>query len=66
MAWGYVDEEHCRYSTVCGQDGRWEQPTPGCPQVRLLRENGAPDGPVIGFLVRDRRGDWRGDRRCAG
>jgi hypothetical protein len=57
MAWGFVGEEHCRYSAVRGEDG-WDPPTPGCPQVRVLRDNDHPDAPVIGFLVRDRRGSW--------
>ncbi|GGJ90699.1 hypothetical protein GCM10010123_20720 [Pilimelia anulata] len=60
LAWGYVDEEHCRASAVRGADG-WEPATRGCPTVRVRRAGGDADGPVAGFAVRDRRGRWIGD-----
>ena len=57
LAWGYVDEPHCRYSCVRGPDGRWGTPTAGCPQVRVVRDN---RGLVTGFEVRDEHGGWTG------
>lgn len=56
MAWGYVDEQHCRYSAVRGTDGAWGRPIRGCPQVRVLRDGDT----VVGFEVRDARGCWIG------
>lgn len=37
MAWGYVGEEHCRFTAVRRPDGSWAMPRSGCPQVRVLR-----------------------------
>ncbi|MGH3648266.1 MAG: hypothetical protein ACRDTM_13965 [Micromonosporaceae bacterium] len=37
MAWGYVGEEHCRFTAVRRPDGSWARPHPGCPAVRVLR-----------------------------
>jgi hypothetical protein len=56
LAWGYVEEEHCRYAWVRGGDGQWEPAGPGCPAVRVLREGER----VTGFQVRDRYGQWLG------
>lgn len=58
MAWGYVDEEHCRYSALRGEDGTWLSATAGCPAVRVLRDLTHPDAPVTGFAVRDPHGRW--------
>src|SRR5262245_60990028 len=38
MAWGFVGEEHCRYSAYRDPDGQWSAPTTGCPVVRVLPE----------------------------
>jgi hypothetical protein len=55
LAWGYVGEEHCRYAWV-HRDGEWEPAGPGCPTVRVLRD----EDRVTGFQVRDRHGRWIG------
>ncbi|GAA2391460.1 hypothetical protein Cme02nite_13440 [Catellatospora methionotrophica] len=39
MAWGYVDEEHCRWTAYRRTDGDWGAPHPGCPQVRHSGEH---------------------------
>jgi hypothetical protein len=57
MAWGYVGEEHCRFSAVRGEQG-WGQPRPGCPNVRVLRDGDR----VSGFLVEDEHGQWVGGK----
>jgi hypothetical protein len=57
LAWGFVDEPHCRYSCVRRPDGRWGTPTAGCPEVRVVRDDG---GRVAGFQVRDEHGRWTG------
>jgi hypothetical protein len=54
LAWGFVDEAHCRFSALCDADGRWGRPVPGCPQVQLVRV----DGRVTGLLLRDDLGRW--------
>ncbi|MEU8001461.1 hypothetical protein AB0B66_09910 [Catellatospora sp. NPDC049111] len=56
MAWGFADEEHCRFHAVCDEQGRWGTPVAGCPQVQLLREGAAG----VGLLVADGRGAWIG------
>lgn len=56
LAWGYVDEQHCRFSAVRAADGRWSAPMPGCPQVRVIRSGGS----VTGLVVRDPDGRWIG------
>jgi hypothetical protein len=61
LAWGYVDEPHCRYSAVRDEDGSWSDPVPGCPEVRTC----GPDGQVTGLAVRDARGRWVGERSSA-
>ena len=35
-AWGYVDEEHCRYCALRTADGDWEPPRPGCPPAEFV------------------------------
>ncbi|MGH3713598.1 MAG: hypothetical protein ACRDT4_09100 [Micromonosporaceae bacterium] len=37
MAWGYVGEDHCRFTAVRRTDGSWAAPRSGCPQVKVLR-----------------------------
>jgi hypothetical protein len=56
MAWGFVDEEHCRYSAVRGTDGIWGPPMPGCPRVSILREGAI----VVGLEVQAADGSWVG------
>lgn len=34
MAWGYVGEEHCRWTAYRRSDGAWTAPHQGCPRVR--------------------------------
>jgi hypothetical protein len=58
MAWGFVDEEHCRYSALCDVEGRWQPAVAGCPQVRVMRAGDRPDEPVTGLMLRDHRGRW--------
>ena len=54
MAWGYVDEEHCRHNAVRDPGGGWHAPADGCPDVELVR-----DGPtVVGLAVRAPDGEW--------
>ncbi|WP_033341476.1 hypothetical protein [Catenuloplanes japonicus] len=54
LAWGYVGEEHCRYSAVRDPRRGWQPATQGCPDVRVVRDGEA----VTGFAVRDARGRW--------
>ena len=56
LAWGYVDEEHCRFSAVRAADGCWSAPMPGCPQIRVIRAGAR----VTGLVVRDPDGQWIG------
>ena len=58
MAWGYVDEEHCRHSAVRASGGGWHQATAGCPTVRVERAGGEPAAEVVGLAVRTPVGDW--------
>ena len=60
MAWGYVDEKHCRRHAVHDPDAGWQAVVEGCPDVRFVRA--APDGPVVGLEVRTPAGGWV---RCA-
>jgi hypothetical protein len=53
-AWGYDNEEHCRYFAVLGADGGWEPPQAGCPRVRVL----ADEGRVAGLALHSALGDW--------
>ncbi|MEV4349658.1 hypothetical protein AB0J83_34805 [Actinoplanes sp. NPDC049596] len=55
LAWGYVDEEHCRQSAVHdAASGGWHRPTDGCPAVRVERAGDE----VIGLAVRTPGGEW--------
>ncbi|MFI1996055.1 hypothetical protein [Actinoplanes sp. NPDC020271] len=54
LAWGYVDEEHCRHNAVRNQSGGWFPAQAGCPQVRLEKNGQA----VIGLAVRAPTGEW--------
>ncbi|NUT36660.1 MAG: hypothetical protein HOV79_26700 [Hamadaea sp.] len=58
MAWGYVDEEHCRFSSVRDERTGWGAVTSGCPIVELVRDG---DGHVVGFAVQAADGSWIGD-----
>ncbi|MEV6597717.1 hypothetical protein AB0M36_12710 [Actinoplanes sp. NPDC051346] len=58
MAWGFTDEEHCRWSAVRDPAGFWHPETAGCPVVRVLRTGAAPDDPVSGLAVRAPTGEW--------
>ncbi|MEV0896146.1 hypothetical protein [Actinoplanes sp. NPDC049802] len=55
LAWGYVDEGHCRRHAVHDPDHGWQEAVDGCPEVRLVRDG---DGPVVGFEVRAPGGRW--------
>ncbi|WP_127503418.1 hypothetical protein [Actinoplanes solisilvae] len=54
MAWGYVDEEHCRHHAVRAADGGWHEAVDGCPEVELMRDGQA----VAGLAVRTPEGEW--------
>ncbi len=54
MAWGYVDEEHCRHNAVRDPAGGWHPAADGCPQVELIRDGQA----VVGLAVRAPTGEW--------
>lgn len=54
VAWGYAQEEHCRYFVVLGADGCWEEPQAGCPRARAIKVNGR----LLGVGVRSRSGVW--------
>ncbi|BBH70883.1 hypothetical protein ACTI_75680 [Actinoplanes sp. OR16] len=59
LAWGYVDEEHCRHNAVVAADGCWQPPVDGCPQVELITDGQA----VVGLAVRSPSGEWVRVRR---
>ena len=52
LAWGHVDEEHCRHSAVRDPDGSGHAATSGCPTIRVERT-----GDVTGLAVRTPVGD---------
>ncbi|MCM4077684.1 hypothetical protein [Paractinoplanes hotanensis] len=54
MAWGYVDEEHCRHNAVRDPGGGWHAPADGCPDVELVRDGHT----VVGLAVRAPDGEW--------
>jgi hypothetical protein len=54
MAWGYVDEEHCRHWAVPDPDGGWHPPAEGCPVVQVLRDQ----DDVIGLAIQEPGGTW--------
>ena len=53
MAWGYVDEEHCRHNAVRTPAGGWEA-AEGCPVVELVKDGQS----VVGLAVRAPSGEW--------
>ncbi|MEU4564449.1 hypothetical protein AB0F72_39225 [Actinoplanes sp. NPDC023936] len=54
MAWGYVDEEHCRRHAVHHPSRGWQPVTEGCPDVRVVRSGEQ----VVGLEVRTPEGSW--------
>jgi hypothetical protein len=54
QAWGYLDEEHCRYFAVVGADGALESPQAGCPRVRVLSDGSR----IIGLAMYSATGAW--------
>jgi hypothetical protein len=48
MAWGYVDEEHCRFTALRRDDGSWQAPRPGCPEVSPVYHDGRVTALAIG------------------
>jgi hypothetical protein len=54
LAWGFVDEEHCRHNAVRDPGGGWHPAVDGCPQVELIRDGQA----VVGLAVRAPTGEW--------
>ncbi|WIM98987.1 hypothetical protein ACTOB_002615 [Actinoplanes oblitus] len=54
LAWGYVDEEHCRHNAVRDAAGGWHPAADGCPEVELITNGQA----VVGLAVRASTGDW--------
>jgi hypothetical protein len=54
MAWGFVDEEHCRHNAVRDPAGGWHPPSDGCPDVELIRDG----RDVVGLAVRAPSGEW--------
>ncbi|MEV4755842.1 hypothetical protein AB0J86_12120 [Micromonospora sp. NPDC049559] len=58
MAWGFVDEAHCRYCAVRAGDGGWHPPMTGCPTVRVLRDPTRPGEPVRGLAIKCPDGRW--------
>lgn len=51
MAWGYVGEEHCRWTALRGADGGWGEPAPGCPPVRACWDGGRVTALTVGDHV---------------
>jgi hypothetical protein len=45
MAWGYVGEEHCRFTALHQPDGSWGPPRPGCPPVQRVGDRWLAVGP---------------------
>lgn len=58
MAWGYVDEQHCRRQAVHDPARGWQPVVDGCPDVRVVRAGDAPDAPVVWLKVRTPEGEW--------
>jgi len=58
IAWGYVGEEHCRYTVVRRPDGGWDRPRPGCPPVRVLC---GPDDDTVTLVVQTTVGEIHHD-----
>lgn len=58
MAWGFVDEEHCRFHAVRDDaaDGQWGPTVGGCPTVDVVRDGDR----VVGLRVLAADGSWAG------
>ncbi|WP_433824471.1 hypothetical protein ACQP2E_20205 [Actinoplanes sp. CA-015351] len=54
MAWGFVDEKHCRRHAVHHPDHGWQSVVDGCPDVRFVHD----EGEVVGLEVRSPAGEW--------
>jgi hypothetical protein len=54
QAWGYLEEEHCRYFAVYGVDGRLEAAQSGCPRVRVLTDGTR----IAGLALHSASGVW--------
>jgi hypothetical protein len=54
LAWGFTDEQNCRFSAVRDPDGRWHPATDGCPTVEILHDGDA----VAGIRIRTGTGGW--------
>jgi hypothetical protein len=51
MAWGYVGEEHCRWTALRDAAGRWGAPAPGCPPVGTCWDGGRVTALTVGDHV---------------
>jgi len=58
LAWGYVDEQHCRNSAVRDPRGGWLPATPGCPVLRVLRAGETSGARVTGLVLQTPSGAW--------
>jgi hypothetical protein len=58
MAWGYVDEEHCRRHAVHDPARGWQRVVEGCPNIRFVRDGEGAEAPVVGLEVRGPAGEW--------
>ncbi|WP_229068427.1 hypothetical protein [Actinoplanes sp. DH11] len=58
LAWGYVDETHCRRHAVRDPGAGWQPVVEGCPDVRFVRAGDDPDAAVAGLEVRTPEGGW--------
>ncbi|WP_155373732.1 hypothetical protein [Catellatospora vulcania] len=54
MAWGFVDEEHCRFHVVVEAGSGWGSTVRGCPRVDFVRDGDL----VTGLRVRAADGGW--------
>lgn len=55
MAWGFVDERHCRWHAVHDPVRGWQAVVDGCPDVRFVRDGGEQ---VVGIELRTPDGVW--------
>ncbi|MEU7822270.1 hypothetical protein [Catellatospora sp. NPDC049133] len=67
MAWGYVGEEHCRWTAYRRTDGVWSAPHTGCPRVRHSGEQLVLDldGERVALRTAARPGSGTGSGGCA-
>ncbi|GAA1413452.1 hypothetical protein GCM10009662_57880 [Catellatospora coxensis] len=67
MAWGYVGEEHCRWTAYRRADGAWSVPHAGCPRVRRSGEQLELDldGERVALRATARPGSGAGSGGCA-